>query len=290
MSSVFDPAVLVINREVNTDYLRFLKERDGAADRRAGTLARREAYFAAIDAHPVPYEGPPLEADFRAALGAGASSSSPALALWMAIAASANEGEKYSVERILASRPPQADPEDPMTYIELEELYHTRLLLDAIKTLGVDYAVKAPPLWVRFLASTMIFAPKSIEYMVVFFSEVVGTVLFAALARKARELVDPATATGGRIVSLIEEILVDEVGHVAFARAQLGPVRLWIAKQTVRALAGAMYRATPAIRALFDTEALAEAAINLDLSTLPAHIRARAFMVEAPVATGLAPA
>lgn len=207
----------------------------------------------------------------------------PPLALWMAIAATANEGEKFSVERIIDSRQGTTDPEDPMTYVEIEEIYHTRLLIQTVSTLGVPYEMKVPPLFVRVLTMGIILLPKPLEYMVVFFAEVIGTTLFAALAERARSLVDPQSPVGARVISLVEEILIDEIGHVTYARAHLGPVRLWIAKQMTRFLARAMYKATPAIDALFDANILAERAKTLDLSTLPAHILARAYAPSAVV-------
>jgi hypothetical protein len=289
MANVFSPDAFPEPAVVRAEYLAYLKGRDGAPDRAARRLAVREAWFAAIDANPLRWEGPDMEAAFHAAMRPASVQGQPPLALWMAIAATANEGEKYSVERILASREPVADPEDPMSYVEIEEIYHTRLLLDAIRTVGVAYEVKTPPLWVRALASFMIFAPKSLEYMAVFVSEVIGTVLFAALAERARTLVDPATPAGARLVALIEEILVDEIGHVVFARSHLGRVRLWLAEQTVRFLAAPMYRATAATTVLFDVEELAARARTLDLSTLPRHVLARAFVPEPAPSARLAP-
>jgi hypothetical protein len=278
MPTVFETNAFPSAREVQAGYLEFLKSRDGAPDRAARTLAVREAWFRQIDGNPLPWHGPDMNASFHATMASSEPKGQPPLALWMAIAATANEGEKYSVERILDSRAPVADPADPMSYVEIEEIYHTRLLMDAVRTLGVDYTIKTPPLWVRALASFMIFAPKQLEFLAVFFSEVIGTVLFAALAERARTLVDMNTPSGARLVSLIEEILVDEVGHVVFARSHLGPVRLWIAKQAVRFFAESMYRATPATSQLFDVRELARRALNLDLNQLPAHIVARSFV------------
>ncbi len=278
MPTVFEVNAFPSAPEVQAGYLAFLKSRDGAPDRAARTLAAREAWFRQIDANPLPWQGPDMNESFHATMASSEPKGQPPLALWMAIAATANEGEKYSVERILDSRAPVADPEDPMSYVEIEEIYHTRLLLDAVRTLGVEYAIKRPPLWVRALASFMIFAPKQLEFLAVFFSEVVGTVLFAALAERARTLVDVRTPSGARLVSLIEEILIDEVGHVVFARSHLGPARLWVAKQAIRFLAASMYRATPGIAQLFDVAELAERALNLDLNQLPAHIVARAYV------------
>lgn len=278
MPNVFEADAFPPAHEVQAEYLRFLKQRDGTPDRAARTLAVREAWFRNIDENPLEWAGPDMNPSFHATMASLAPKGQPPLALWMAIAATANEGEKYSVERILNSREPVADPEDPMSYVEIEEIYHTRLLLDAIRTVGVEYTIKKPPMWVRALASFMIFAPKPLEYLAVFISEVVGTVLFAALAERARTLVDPASPAGARLVSLIEEILVDEVGHVVFARSHLGPVRLWAARQAIRFLAEPMFRATPATVELFDVRELAHRALNLDLSELPAHIVARAFV------------
>lgn len=78
--------------------------------------------------------------------------------------------------------------------------------------------------WLMFVADM----PKPLAYMAVFLGEIISVLLFSALRDKAAELFGAETPVGRRITLLLDEILTDEVGHMAFARSQLGPVRLAI--------------------------------------------------------------
>ena len=96
MANVFDRNAFPPPAEVQSDYLQFLKSRDGAPNRAARTLAVREAWFQEIDANPLTWSGPDMNESFHGVMGAKSPKGANPLALWMAIAATANEGEKYS--------------------------------------------------------------------------------------------------------------------------------------------------------------------------------------------------
>lgn len=278
MSDVFTPLSAPARAAQLTAYLHHLEARNGPPDLAHERLPRREARLAELLEDAPPWEGEvPADALGRLlADGARPGPDEPQAALWMAIAAQVNVGEEYGVRAILARQGAGAAV-DATTFIELEELYHTRMLLDAVRLFGVRLSLPAPRPTLRAFLQLVAVLPRPVADVLILAAECNGIALFLALREKAAELFGRDSPVGGRIQALLAEILIDELGHVAYLRARLGPVRLLLSAWTSRFVARGLFEAIPANGRLFDLDALVRDVHALSWERLPADIRARAF-------------
>lgn len=278
MSDVFTALPADVRRTRLTAYLAHLTARNGAPDLATERLPEREALLARLLGDAPRYEGEvPTEA-LRRLMKEGAlpQPGDPEAALWMAIAAQVNVGEEYGVRAVLAAHPGEAQT-GPIAHIELEELYHTRMLLDAVRLFGVEVELPRPPLVLRAFLNLMAILPRPLANVLILVAECNGIVLFTRMREKAAELFGTDTDVGRRLQALLGEILIDELGHVAFLRASLGPVRLTVARWLSQLIAPTLYKALPANLALFNLGELVREVHALTWERLPADVRARAF-------------
>jgi len=280
MSDVFAPMSPATRAAQLSAYLRHLQARNGAPDLATERLPRREERLAALTGGDVKWEGDVPAAALARLMRPGAKPGpdEPEAALWMAIAAQVNVGEEFGVRTILERHPITGDPNaDPYVYIELEELSHTRMLLDAVRLFGVEVELPAPRASLRFFLSLVALLPRAIGNMLVLAAECNGILLFLKLREKAATLFGTDNDVGRRVQGLLGEILIDELGHVAYLRATLGPVRLWLAGVLSRIVAPGLYATVPANARLFDLRALVREVHALSWERMPADVRARAF-------------
>jgi hypothetical protein len=268
-------------RRQQAAYLAHLRRRDGAPDLDGGTLAHREAFFREIDGNPLRYAGDVPRDEFRRRMATNDVAGASRMALWLSIMASTDEGERYAVGLALEDRmklPKAMLADDPMTYVEIEELYHTRILLDALRVLGLEWEMREPIGAVRAFLWSLIRLPKWMSNPVVLMGEIAGTIIFMRLRETARELFGTETAEARRIRALIDEILVDEIGHVAYVRSKMGPVEMAVARAILTLGGRLLFLQTPAIAALWDVDEMAREAKTMRWSTIPPEVRARAFV------------
>ena len=89
---------------------------------------------------------------------------------------------------------------------------------------GLEYTLRTPPVVIQQSVKLMAHLPRQASYMLLLAGELMGTVAFAQLARQGEALLDGHPAVAARVRELLDEILVDEVGHVTFL---LGSMRGW---------------------------------------------------------------
>jgi hypothetical protein len=261
--NAFDPMTPYQAQQFRDVYLAFLHQRDGVPDLKTQTFSVRERFFAELDKEPVLWAGTPLVDQKVFNRNHVATKPEPGLneaTLWALATAKVNRGERYGVEYSLAhteqERPGLAD--DPHAFIQVEEFYHTRILKDALKTIGVSMDVLPPGLASRTLIRGMVHLPDAYSNVLVLCGEVVGVAMFELLLAKARVLFSSQPKALERIEQLFGQILVDEVGHVQFLRSRMGPTRLTIAKRMVPMVAWGIWRDIPELEALFGRDALNE--------------------------------
>ena len=152
--------------------------------------------------------------------------------LWLVAISKANEGESYGVDqelnRLLARG--GTGLERSMMYLLLEEQYHTRILKEACKTCGIDVEFRAPKLISRMMIDAIFHLPDRVRWTLVLCGEVLGATVFKLLLDNTR-LFEDEPEVEARLRSLVEEIWRDEALHVAYLRAQLGPLSLRIARR-----------------------------------------------------------
>lgn len=281
MSTVFEPLTKAQREQQEKDYLTYIKERDGFPDVHQRTLAKREEVYAAYRANPVTYDGPvPVDEfwEIYNSHGKKASPQSSRMALWMNVLARVNSGEKYGVDLgVRRYGKEQPNYEDPLTYLEMEEFYHTHILFDALRVVGVNVSYERPKgmmKWFVFVISTI---PKFFALPAILMAEIVATMVFLRLWKDAQALFGTTSEAGRRIVWLVEQILLDEIGHIAYAQSKLGPVRLAITKLLMPITAYIMVRMDRSLATLYDAKEIAHEAATFRWDYLPPEIRTKAF-------------
>jgi hypothetical protein len=258
MADVFSPLTREQRVDFRAHYLAYLHARDGIPDRENHLFSVRENFFRDVEARPVRWEGTPpvAQADFDAHHARYDADARPSDAtLWALAVAKVNRSEKYGVEYAHArGATGGAAGGDPLEYIEIEEFYHTRILRDALDVIGISMEVIPPAPVQRALIKTMVHLPKALSNVLVFDGEIVGVAMFHLLLTKARELFASQPVALARIEELFAQIMVDEVGHVHYARSMLDGPRLAIAKGLLPLIARGVLDSMPEFYALFGRE------------------------------------
>jgi hypothetical protein len=236
MPNTFAPMTTAEQARFKDAYLAYLKQRDGVPDLATQRFDIRERFFAELDANPDVWDGPPPVDQAVFDRNHDRERPEPGLdeaTLWALATAKVNRAEAFGVDYAVSAfrgrtRPDGVNPHD---YIQVEEHYHTRILKDAVATLGVEMHVGQPGFSARALIKSMVHLPQEASGTLVFCGEIVGVALFSLLLGKARQLFGHQPAAMRRIEALFGQVMVDEVGHVHYARSLLGPKRIALAKQ-----------------------------------------------------------
>jgi hypothetical protein len=208
---------------VRDRYLRFLSTRDGEADFTQRTLTRREEFFAALARDPVrsrlPIDG---ETYLRNLDRRRPERGLDQRMLWLLATAKANQAERFGVGLAELYGRIRADSDRVQVHVQLQEIYHTRILSEAVAIFGLPVYARPPALLARALIRWMITVPETWRLPVTGCAEMAGCVLFRALRDRGLALFGGEPAVAARIGSLYDEILADEVSHVGFIASQLG--------------------------------------------------------------------
>lgn len=185
---------------VQREFLAFLEERDGVFCAGEQGLPRRRLW----SDHP----GPP--SDDR---------------LFVATLKRLYAGERFTVDLAEDKLLVSGDPVE--AYMAREERHHTELLAALIRATGDAVPVHAPPRWLRTVLGLLVRVPHPLSTMLLFCGEYIGVMLMIALERRAAD---------ARAQSMLHEILVDEIGHLAYNHARLGRPQLAMARALLRPL------------------------------------------------------
>jgi hypothetical protein len=229
-------------RALGEAYLAFVHERDGDPDLGRRTLARREAWFdrLAREAAPV-WTGERIDAEaFRAwHVGERSLRDASPLAVWLVAIARANEGEGWGVDYLLSRGGFQGLGHSgrlaPRDFADLEETYHTRIFREIVRLFGLDFTLREPPRAIQQSVKLMAHVPESLSFLLLAAGELMGTVAFLELAARAERLLASCPPVQARVRDLLDEILIDEVGHVTYLLGSMGPVRLALVRETAKA-------------------------------------------------------
>ena len=234
-------------------YQRFLDARDGEPEPRDRVLPQRESWFDDLDAKPVEWEGDrDLDGFYQHLRGTG----SPELderTVWLVAAAKANVGEAYGVEVELERffRDPKTVERADRLYVHLmlEEHYHTRILGELCRTCGVEAERRLPAKVQRAMIHLMMYLPERVRWIPILAGEVLGSEVFKLL-REGGQYFSAQPEVQARIEALLEEIWVDEVFHVAYLRAKLGPWGCRLARWMLPLVAWSVMRDVPQLHRL----------------------------------------
>lgn len=258
MRDVFRALPRAERARVKREYVAYLRERNGRPDFDTKTCAKREAFFAELDARPlVVSERARLDPEtFRR--NQGAKRVEPGLdraTLWALAAANINLSEDWGVQYTFRVRKDR-DPDDPYAWVLLEENYHTRLLADCVRTFGVEMAILPPKPTTRTILRLLLNLPYALSNVTILAAEIIGIAGFQLLKEEARDILADEPEVAARVACLFDQILVDEIGHVRWLQSRLGPLRLAFTRRVIPALAAAFLRDVPEIVALLGRERL----------------------------------
>ena len=259
-------------------YLAFLLARDGEADLLRHTLSRREAFFDRLAREPVRSRRAIDRETFLRNLARRRPE--PGLddrMLWLLATAKANQAERFGVG--LSELYGKVNPDDPiLVHIVLQEHYHTRILADAVAIFGLPVHARPPALTARVIVKLLVGTPERWNRPLAGSAEMAGCVIFRALRDRGVELFADEPQVAARIRLLYDEILGDEIGHVGYLAAVLGPAGRAVMRGLYRALGLRLAGQLPELVALFGREELRRrfrAAFRLD--EMAAELPGRAY-------------
>jgi hypothetical protein len=290
MSTAFEPMSTAEQARFRAAYLAYLHNRDGVPDMKAKRFDVRERFFAELDETPNLWVGP--KAVDQAIFDRNHASSRPEpsldeATLWALATAKTNRAERYGVEYSLEHQPHHHDAaSDPHAYIQIEEFYHTRILKDALATIGLQMEVGDPGFPARVMVRSMSRLPARYADVLVLCGEVFGVAVFSLLIEKARQLFDSQPKVLARLESLFSQIMVDEVGHVHFLRSRMSAQQVAWAKRILPLIAWGVLNDIPELVQLFGKETIMQRVEAADVDRAAATYKDRfVFPALAPAAT-----
>jgi hypothetical protein len=196
----------------------------------------------------------------------------------------ANAGEAYGVE--VVSRVRHARKEASTLFEQLErvlgyeETYHTRILIGATQHFGVKVqGAWKPPLRLKVLIGTLAYAPGLFFHPILLASEVAGVFQFQWMLKRVGEIFRDQPAVRESMEQRLIEILVDEVGHVAFNRMAVGSVGLSVARGLAPLVLQGVAGNTPEMRVLGLDENVMRQLNAFELHHLPEEVLRRSYFV-----------
>jgi hypothetical protein len=151
--------------------------------------------------------------------------------LWLLAAAKVNRAERYGIDRQLGKTDQRGFDGNPWTqFIGLEEVYHGRILADACRACGLENPKIDPPPMNRAFIHLITALPERLQTPLVLAGEIFGCVAFQVMYENVG-FFDEQPAVAARLRCLTQEILIDEMGHVAYCRSRLGRLGLFVARR-----------------------------------------------------------
>ncbi len=265
-------------------YERHLGTRNGSLDVNNG-FERRDARmddFAALPGlFPKPVDTAKIRRSYAGQKVTGLSEEEMAVLAF----AKVNAGEAYGVEVTTQARAKLHERDEPIYRVEKvlghEETYHTRLLLGITQHFhDVDLNEGwRPPLSLKVLIFALAKSPPALFHPILLGAEVAGVFLFTWLLERTRTLFPNDPDIRESMEQRLIEILIDEVGHIAFNRIAVSNTGVRLALPLAAQVTKAQETMNPEVIALgLNADARSEIA-NFDYMNLPDEVRRHAFFV-----------
>lgn len=266
-------------------YLQALAVRDGPLDPQTGQLPLREKSLAAMDSSPLRSSQKVDQATFDrlyANFSPRDAAMTPELLLLLTFC-KMNAGEAYGVRVVkkVHARQDQGKTDLRTRVIRVaqeEEEYHTRILVGAANYFDIDVSgVYHPKLVLRMLIYSIAYAPRPLFHPILFASEAVGVYVFNWTLNRVGEYCQGQPQLQQALEQRMIEILVDEVGHVAFNRLVMGNAGRRLGRSLSGLTVRGMTTITPELAALgFDRQVERDFG-RFDWADLPEEVRRRGF-------------
>ncbi len=261
-------------------YLAFLGERNGADFKRRDDRMAQQFDPGRVHAR-APIDGARFNRQYAHADVNALSVNELALLAFVKI----NAGEAYGVKVVSAARARRrrtttlaSQVEDTVTH---EEHYHTRLLLGAAGHFdGLHVTGAWHPAWpLRLLIGSLAHVPPGVFHPLLLASELAGVHAFTWLLHRLDTAFTDEPEVRESMQARLIDILIDEVGHVAFNRIMVGQAGRAVVRPLAWAVANGQRLMTPELQALGYSSSALGRFDRFDFSHLPAEVRARAFFV-----------
>ena len=282
----FYSAVTEVPREdLLRAYREFLGRRNGEMDLTKG-FSRREEWLGEAAGWEARYAGPvDAEAFNRAYVDFGAAKQLSLQEMALLTFVKANAGEAYGVEvvnRVRHARNPDSTQifHQVERLLSFEETYHTRILIGATQHFGVEVkGAWKPNLQLRLLIGALAYAPGVFFHPILLASEISGVFVFQWMLKRVGEIFRDQPRIRESMEQRLTEILVDEVGHVAFNRMAVGARGLESARRMVPGVMKGVVGTTPEYRALGLSDSEMKGIADFDLHDLPEEVLRRSYFV-----------
>jgi len=243
-------------------YRDFLLRTEGRANVLKYTLENREKYFEELEKHPIRSKYQPDKEAFKQALFSRKTDPTRDRKLqWLIATAKLNQSERFGVGlgEAYGKDQDKLDTQSELLYVQLQEHYHTRILAEVVDMFGLKMPMVPPTFMMRQMVKFFVAVPHDKTLIMVAASEMVGCNLFGAMRDEGIRLFADEPEVAARIESLYNEIFADEIGHVGFIAAKLGPVgkgiACWLSRNIVWKV---IYSSTPELGILFGKKNLNE--------------------------------
>jgi hypothetical protein len=263
-------------------YLGFLKDRNGEL-RADGRFTHRETWLEQAAQSPISHRRPMDQGEFEASYArfdAKRELSLEHLALLAFV--KLNSVEAYGVE--VGGKARKRFHQDPRLMYRVEKVlnheenYHTRILLGAAQHFGVTaQGAWRPPFALRVFIGAIVHAPQSLFHTLVIGGEIAGVYMFSWMLRRVGEIYKDEPELRDAMEARLIEILIDEVGHVAYNRLIVGPMGLSLGHKLARLLVGTSTKFVPEMGPLGIKESIRDEFAHFDYASLPEEVRRRSF-------------
>jgi len=266
-------------------YVDFLNQKNGQLDPQTGRLPRRELSLEQMNTAPVRYSGQVSQADFDrlyTKFSASDPKLNPALLLLL-LFCKMNAGEAYGVRVVKSVHAKTWGKKQDLrsraiSVAQQEEEYHTRILVGTAHYFNIQAAgTFTPPVALKVLIGSLAYAPKIAFHPILYGAEVAGVYVFNWTLNQVSRMLPGEPRLVEALEQRLIQVLIDEIGLVAFNRLVLGEngrgLGKFLAAQTARGLP----MMTPELRAVgFDGSVLRKFG-GFDLRDLPEQARLNSF-------------
>ena len=283
MSDLFAVAPPALRRARLEEYNQNLVDRDGEMNLHERTLSRREAAMQKYETPVKAARSMDAEEFRRQYLQFEAGKTLPPEMVLLLALVKVNAAEAYGVARNFQRTLGRAlrNEDDSELRILCEECYHTRILLSSAN----HYHIEArhpyqPPSALRILIGGIATAPMLLARPLTLAGEIIATLMFIKLLGVTRRVLAGDPETRDAILERLEEICIDERGHISFNRLHMGAGELAQTRLILPLAARMLSRAFPELAVLdaYPVDVLSELVLLEDPRRLPDSVRRQAFV------------
>lgn len=270
-------------RERLREFAEFVLRRDGIADLGRRTLSRREDMIRRFRDQGILFPGAFDHALFAAQYARyDRARPTPRQMLLLLVLLKINAAEAYSVHNALTMLAKSGKPQEALRVATLlEECYHTQILLSAGRLFGVsvDFRFESFFRIIKALDVTLFHLPNAMSDSLKLASEIYSVMIFTRILGAVHAVTGSDPVLHDALAERVAEVLIDEIGHVSYARLCVGPKGLAAARLLLPIIATALRAPIPEAREIGVLPVPWGDIMSFELQRVPEDVRRRAFVV-----------